>query len=231
MTRTWTTVDFVLVWLGGFVGAAVFAVAGALLGDDELVVVMGLVGQFAGHLLVFWLRRRSHRSEGTVAMSVEPRDGVYVAVGVGLQFALTLLFWPLLQLLPENADPQQLGSLLSGIEGQAARLTTVVVTAVLAPVVEEIMYRGILLDALSRLRRGPAIFVSALVFAAAHLLGLQPSQMLLGLAVVIPRVFLLGLYLAALTLRKGRIGPAVFTHAGVNLLTVVALLLPADLAG
>ncbi len=230
MTRTWTLVDFVLVLLGGYFAAAVFAAVGAFLGDEELIFVLFLVGQNAGHLLVFWLRRRSHRSEGTVSMSVEPRDGVYVAVGVGLQLALILLFWPLLQLLPEGADPQQLGSLLDGIEGQAARLTMVLVTAALAPVVEEIIYRGILLDALSRLRRGPAIFLSAVVFAGAHILGLQPSQLLFGFAVVIPRLFLLGLYLGALTLRKGRIGPAVFTHAGVNLLAAVALLLPPDLA-
>ena len=45
--------------------------------------------------------------------------------------------------------------------------------------------------------------------------------------ITLPRFFIMGLVLASLTLRRGRLGPAIFTHAGFNLIGVIALFVTA----
>lgn len=71
--------------------------------------------------------------------------------------------------------------------------------------------------------------VSAAIFAAVHLTGLDASQLLRSAAVFLPPLFLLGLILAWLTQRHGRLGPAIFLHSGWNLLSAFVLLLPTEI--
>ncbi len=99
---------------------------------------------------------------------------------------------------------------------------------VIGPVVEELVYRGVLLKALAQRGRRTAIIGSALVFAAIHLPGLETDQLLRSAAVFLPPFIVLGVFLAWLTLRKGRLGPAIFVHSGWNLLASLVLLLPSD---
>ena len=60
--------------------------------------------------------------------------------------------------------------------------------------------------------------VTAAAFALTHL-ALDPDA-----AVAVPALFVMGVVLAALVQRRGRLGPAVVTHVGFNLLGVVGLL-------
>jgi membrane protease YdiL (CAAX protease family) len=53
--------------------------------------------------------------------------------------------------------------------------------------------------------------------------------MLASAAVFLPPLFLLGMLLAWVTLRTGRLGPAIFIHSGWNLLSAVVLLLPTEM--
>ena len=89
----------------------------------------------------------------------------------------------------------------------------------MAPVAEELLFRGVLL---SRLRRGlgPAtsVAISAALFSCIHLI--DPDA-----AFVVPGLFIIGLVLGWQALRTGRIGLSIMTHAGVNLLAAIALLL------
>jgi len=48
-------------------------------------------------------------------------------------------------------------------------------------------------------------------------------------AVVLPQLFIVGVVLAWVTVRSGRLGPAIFIHSGFNLLAAVVLLLPPEL--
>ena len=98
----------------------------------------------------------------------------------------------------------------------------------LAPVTEEIMFRGVLMKALKTDRRWILITVTALVFSLFHLAGLSFDRFLESAVIVLPQLFLAGLFLAWITLRTGRLGPAIFTHSGFNLLAAIALLLPSD---
>ena len=100
-----------------------------------------------------------------------------------------------------------------------------VLLVVVAPVVEEIVYRGVLL---SRLRRSmgpwPAIVVSAGVFAAIHLV--DPAAVY-----AVPGLFLIGVALGWLALSTGDLGVPIAVHAGVNLTAVVLLTFAEDITG
>ncbi len=109
---------------------------------------------------------------------------------------------PLLELVLKSHNPLALGLLL---------LTTVV----LAPLFEEVVFRGALLPVLAReLGSLSGVIVSALVFALAHL---SVGEL--------PPLFVLGTGLALLRLTSGRLFPCVLMHALWNGVTFTSLLL------
>lgn len=229
MPRSWSLPDFFFVILGGFIGAALFVAVSEILGGEELSLVLALTGQYLGHLLVLWLlsRRKDHPDLG---FAIEGRDLGYLGIGLVLQLGLAILFLPLSSLLfPEGESAQQVGTAIAGLETTTARVAAMVTAVVLAPVTEELIFRGILLKTLEARGRRTIMVVTSLVFAAFHLLGLDPSRMLEAAAVVLPQLFLVGLVLAWVTIRSNRLGPAIFIHSGFNLLAAVVLLLPPEL--
>lgn len=229
MPKQWSLVDFVLVILGGFLGVAVVAGITPLLGDGELRLILLLVGQYLGEVLVIWLLARS-KEDPDLGLEVVGRDTLYLGLGVGLQLALALLFYPLAVLFfPEGESAQQVVSTLTGLQSTWARVAAVAIAVALAPAVEEVIFRGVLLKSLERQRRATVMVVTSLVFASMHLLGLEQDKMLQAAALVLPQLFLVGLVLAWVTLRSGRLGPAIFLHSGFNLLGVVVVLIPPEL--
>ncbi|MFM7087618.1 MAG: lysostaphin resistance A-like protein [Cyanobium sp.] len=112
---------------------------------------------------------------------------------------------PLLDLVLTSSDPRAL----------ACFAFTAVV---LAPLFEELLFRGVLLPVLAR-RWGAAVAVlaSALIFALAHL----------SLSELAP-LFVLGVGLGWLRWRSGRLGASVLMHALWNALTFLNLLVLAD---
>lgn len=228
MTTRWTLVDFVLVALGGLAGALVFGVPGLVWEDaGEVVIISSIIGQYIGHLGVLWLLGRG-RGLGTDSLWLDIRTGdiLYVGMGVFLQIALAVVFLPAQRLLVPDGGAQEVAEFLQQLASPAVRITAVAVTALLAPIVEELMFRGMLLQSLIHRSRRFVIVVTALVFAAFHLLSVtSPGAGVL----VFTQIFLIGLVLGHLTLRHQRLGPAIFVHGGVNLLAVVALLIPPEL--
>ena len=229
MPKTWTVLDFTLVVLGGFLGAGIFVAFSLLWGEGELLLVLGLAGQYLGHLGVLWLLGRG-KSNPDLGFSIEAGDLRYLGLGLLLQLVLLVLFLPLTNyFFPEGESVQQVGSALAGLESTAARVAAVVVAVVLAPVTEELAFRGVLLKAMGTRARNTIIVVTALVFAAFHVLGLDPARLLEASAVVLPQLFIVGTALAWVTLRSNRLGPAIFMHSGFNLLAAIVLLVPPEL--
>ena len=89
----------------------------------------------------------------------------------------------------------------------------VLVSCILAPVAEELLFRKGLIDRLRGWGEGFAAVASALLFALAH-----------GNIYQIPYAFAVGFVLGAIYLRTGRVGCTVLLHGGGNM--VSALLLP-----
>jgi membrane protease YdiL (CAAX protease family) len=227
--KPWSLLDFVLVILGGFVGAALLVAASSFVGEDELLLVLALAGQYVGHLVVLWLIARS-KGFPDLGFTIEGRDLLYLGLGLLLQLGLAVVFLPLTTLLlPDGDSAQQVGTALSGLETTAARVAAMVTAVVLAPVTEELIFRGVLLKSQEHRSKRTIMVVTALVFSVFHLLGLDPSRLLSAAAVVLPQLFIVGLVLAWVTLRTKRLGPAIFLHSGFNLLAAVVLLLPPEL--
>jgi membrane protease YdiL (CAAX protease family) len=91
----------------------------------------------------------------------------------------------------------------------------VLVTVVMAPIVEELFFRGLVLrSAERRWGTGWAIAFSSVLFGITHFEALQ-----------LPPLILFGLIAALLTVRTGRLGPAIWAHVGFNALAVATLLI------
>lgn len=101
--------------------------------------------------------------------------------------------------------------------GSGGVLSLVLATAfigLLTPLGEELLFRGVLTNAL--LRYGPFVGVvgSTAIFALAH-----------GVNIVLPAAVVMGLFGAELVRRSGSVWPGVVVHAVFNLPTVPALVL------
>ncbi|MCM1132023.1 MAG: CPBP family intramembrane metalloprotease [Ruminococcus flavefaciens] len=99
----------------------------------------------------------------------------------------------------------------SGV-GQTALGTVIMTlyTCVIAPITEELFFRGMLLKVFSRANQRFAIFATAIFFGLAH--GNIPQFLL---------AFLLGILLAHITMKHSSIIPAVIVHIFVNTFSTV----------
>lgn len=91
-----------------------------------------------------------------------------------------------------------------------AEVIMTIYTCVIAPITEELFYRGMLLNVLSKSNQRFAVFATAVFFGLGH--GNVPQFIL---------AVLLGIFLAHITLKHGSIIPAVIVHIFVNTLSTV----------
>jgi len=193
------------VWSGGVSVFEAFAVVGA----TQTLVTIAAVSWFA-------------RTPGREPLGLRPAasDAAFLFIGAALAVAVSWVTYLVVQVVFGGEAPVQSVVLVADeARGTAARVAVVVVTVLLAPVAEEIVFRGVLLRALQhRFSARVTFFTTAAAFGLAHL-ALDPDA-----AVAVPALFVMGLVLAAQVQRRGRLSPAVFTHMGFNLLGVVALL-------
>lgn len=225
--RSWSVVDALWVWLAGHVVAAAFLAVGMLWDDDEWLLVLGVAGHYIGSLGLLWLLSR--RREGELGFSVQPRDLLYLGPGLFAQILLALMILPLAELLlPDGRHPLDIVELLAEARTPRVVISLLLAAVVLAPLTEELIFRGVMLQALLRRGRTVAVVVSAAIFSLIHVVGLDTERLVASAAVVLPPFFILGLFLGWVTLRTGRLGPAIFVHSGYNLLAAVVLLIPQE---
>ena len=112
-----------------------------------------------------------------------------------------------------SQDIKQLGANIS----LPLRVPLALLVVSVGPLVEELLFRGVLLSAFSRyLGAAGSVVLTALVFACVHL----PDLSFLWYA--LPNLALLGLVLGWLRVQSGSIWPAVLAHGMNNLLAVVS---------
>lgn len=153
-------------------------------------------------------------------LAVRPLDvPIGLVVGVAVQLVvLPLLYLPILELTGTSQD--DLSAPARALSDKATDplgwVLLVLIVVIGAPLVEELFFRGLFLRALQKrgLPDWAAVVMSAAVFGAVHFQLLQ----FVGL-------FAIGLVLAVMAVRTGRLGMSIATHMGFNATSVVVLYL------
>lgn len=139
-----------------------------------------------------------------------------LAIGVACQYVLVpLVTLPVFLLSDADRDAlEEPARELTDKATGAGVLVLVLVVVVMAPLAEEVFFRGLLQRTLARSWPiWPAMIVTSLAFGASHLQALQ-----------FPALAAFGLVLSYLAHRTGRLGLNTWAHVGFNATTVVVLL-------
>lgn len=222
----WDAVGIYVVWLV-LSGATVFAVQAAVAEDS----VFALGSQILATLLVLtlttlaWVHLRGTSARvpdalrrlvgvkqvtgADVVLGVAYGVAAFVIVQVGLGVAITTLVEAMGQELPPVQEEVQQAVRGAGV----GPLLVAFAVAILAPVGEELLFRGVLYQALAKHLPGwPAIGLSGLAFGITHLE-----------TFVILLTFPLGMALAWMLRRHGTLVVPVVAHAVFNLIGVLVI--------
>jgi membrane protease YdiL (CAAX protease family) len=221
----WGLGDFVWIYVAGIVASAIFGQVGvAITGDTSghigaLTLALSAGGQFGTWFgcTAFVARAKGSSLRADFGFRVRARDWWVPFAGVGIFLIATVLILPLVNIA--NAH-QQVVNDLDNANGLTLAVFAVI-AVMIAPLCEELLFRGLLLRSLRR-RMSPewAVIVQALAFALAHPM-LSPT---IGDLAVVPALFLLGAISGMVALRRGDLSPSILMHVGFNLLTTIAAL-------
>ena len=182
--------------------------------STRTVMQLGFVVAYGiGPWLTSRFRGRGPRLDYWSAIKAED-VGIGVVAGLVTQFVIIpALYFPILFFVDQ--DPSEVARrLIELVSTNTDRLLLIFVVVVLAPLVEEFFFRGLLLQALLQfMGRWPAVVFQAFVFSAVHFQPLQAAGL-----------FVFGLVAGALVTHYGRLGPAWAMHVAFNGATVAVLL-------
>ncbi|NHC37334.1 CPBP family intramembrane glutamic endopeptidase [Scytonema millei] len=206
-------------WPEAIVGLVVFFVVGiggglqlSRLGLDPVVyglvftALSGIAG-IAGFAAAVLLRIRSLSPFG-----VRPTSRRWLLIGVAAGVvafvlkSLAALAW--IQITGDSTNVQAMYG-EGGSGGILSLILATVFLGLLTPLGEELLFRGVITNALLRHSPVPGVVGSALIFAIAH-----------GINTVFPVALIVGLITAEIFRRSGSVWPAVVVHAVVNLPTI-----------
>ncbi len=164
-------------------------------------------------------RRRGLRWRAQLGWSMRPSD-VAVGIGAGLVVQLVLvplLYFPLFRLFDDlqQEDVEEVArNLTDSAHTTFDVVMLLVMVVVMAPLVEELLFRGMVQGALvERFGTFVGITGASLLFAVAHFQVLQ-----------FPALLLVGVCLGVLVRLTKRIGAAIWAHVTFNTITAVVLL-------
>ena len=208
-----------LVVLPAMFGAAIQAAIGG--GDENeiyaavlnmdvmtLTLISGLLT--LAIVLAFYLIRRKKLSE---ALWLRPVPAPALLTGASLAPALYFVVVIVLSVLPADWT-ESYGEASSDIV--TGTVVGVISVAVVAPIVEEVIFRGLTMNRLSRVMPGwLAVLLSAAVFGACH-----------GEFVWFCYAFVLGAFFGFIDLRTGSILPSILAHIMFNAIGQIMTFVP-----
>lgn len=157
-------------------------------------------------LFILWQRRTHGVQGGALSFSTKGFHPMLILWGIVLVLATSVVIEPLLALFPqENME------LLKQSVGRGG--WTILMTVVLAPVFEEMIFRGAILESIRR-RSGAlaAVVISALIFGLVHLI---PQQVV--------NAFFIGLILGYIYIRTHSLLPVIVIHAVNNMIAYIGM--------
>ena len=164
----------------------------------------------------FW-RAQWARSELPGFGFVQPAHKSAYVGAVLLGFGMLLLGGAITHLLAGQHPVHQDVTVMAGRVSLGMRLLLALLVVCVAPFVEELVFRGVLLSGLaSRMPVAWAIVASAIVFGCVHLPDFKFAWY------PVPALVLLGLALAWLRVRSGSLWPSITLHATNNFFAMLA---------
>jgi membrane protease YdiL (CAAX protease family) len=151
----WSLPDAIYVFLAGQATAIVAGIVAIGLDVSEFsLVAISLVAQGVGALgLAVWMSssRGTGDWERDFGLRIRPRHYWAIFSGFFLQILVAIVVGPLVELFaPEDAPRQGVADVAESLDGAAQSLVFLFLVVMVAPLVEEVVFRGMLL---SRLRR------------------------------------------------------------------------------
>ena len=230
-------VDMVLLIAGGFVvigevvlPAFVIPIFDFFLKDlssplnESLKVLIGYCSMTIGPLIIIKYQLKSviasNLDGGWLQWKIKPlKESIIKSISGWLMIMplVLLVGWVLNEIIGDQGGSNPLLDLVLSSNEIMPLLLLFITTVVLAPVFEELVFRGILLPVLiSRMGKIIGLVLSALIFALAHL----------SVGELIP-LFTLGIGLGLMRLSSGRLLPCALMHSLWNGVTFASLLLVA----
>ncbi len=219
----------VVATIGGLLVVGLDALRPLAEGDldaTDAVVFLGLATLAQGLAMGIWPVIVARWKGGGVVedfgLRVRPIDVVY---GLGVAVAMLLVAGGIATLLSELLGADAADSTNTQIIDDAANTSAIWIIAiaavVVAPIVEELFFRGLCLRAIEkRFGTTAAVVGSSILFTLPHFT--NPS--LAGTAVLFAAIGTVGLALALLVVATGRLGPAIVAHALFNGISVIGVL-------
>lgn len=217
----WAARDVALGFLAAVFNVAVAqAVWVGVTGEDEVSLGLTVVSFLAYWPVLVGTAVMASRRRGTGSLSddlglrVEKADVVPgVLTGIGSQFVLIPLLYLPFELLNDDLDVSEKAEETLGVASGGSLLVLGLLVVLIAPVVEELFFRGLLQRTLGQwVPPLAAVGLSAVVFGITHF---QPLQ-LLGLVAF-------GCVLGFLAQRSGRLGPSLIAHMSFNASSVLVI--------
>lgn len=232
----WSLRDPAFIYLGALVASLVGLLVATLAGYIDVealqnsseaetqlprLILVSAVAQYSA--MALGLKRLSER-KGTgnfrtdYHLRVSSNDWQYFLYGVAVLFVSGLLLTGIFEVLGIEAPTQEVVEAAQSTDNIVEKGVILLAIAVLAPILEEMLFRGVLLDALkARMGLSPAIWITGVVFGVVHLtdpatLALVPA--LIGLGVVLGYVRERG---------GGSLSRPILMHMGFNFVTAAAL--------
>ena len=229
--------DMILLISGGFViiGEVVFPALIIPITDglfnnlssplkDSLRVFIGYCSMTIGPLLIIRYQLNALVSSeikgGWLQWQIKPiKEGILKAIGGWLMIMplVLLIGWLMNEIVGDQGGSNPLLDLVLNSDEIVPILFLLITTVILAPVFEELVFRGVLLPVLvSKVGKISGLILSALIFALAHL---SVGEL--------PPLFVLGIGLGLMRLSSGRLFPCALMHSLWNGVTFASLLLVA----
>lgn len=191
---------------------------------DDLTIAQSSAAVAAGWVVFLAALAMVSRSAGTgnfvadYGVRFRPVDLLGLPAGVALQLAVVpALYWPLGRMWPGTFDTEDVEERATELVERADGVWLWVLAAVVvigAPIVEELVYRGLLQRSVgARIGRWAAWVAVSLLFALIHF---SPVE--------IPGLFVAGLGFGLGVVLTGRVGPGLITHLAFNATGIAVVL-------